>query len=601
MGDGGFKRKLAAILSADVKGYGRLMGADEVSTVQTLKEYRDVIAGIIQGHIGRVVDSPGDNILAEFASVVAATQCAVKIQQELHRRNVRLPEDRKMKLRIGINLGDVIQDGSRIYGDGVNIAARLEELAEAACICISGSVYDQVKNKLPLKFDYLGDRTVKNITDPVSVYRVIWQVEAISLRTGKIGRAAGLQFFNASKRPLLTHISITCLVMVVIMPFINFANVNLLIKIWQGRVVLLPNSQKVTVVTIEPGEHKKMNIKNGEELPQPYLSNPKMWRQYHPKVIKILRDLGTEVVGFDFWFSPAYDDPTKLATEKFIEGLNWSRKNNFPVVLGQAQNVQDPGIYNVADWGSIGLQIDLTWTNKVMYLKAWDIVNNSETAVAKPSLFIQALAKKLRLIPKIDHKGVHLIGKHIPRRLWIAFAQTPFKKVAYHEVYNGWADKALFSGRIVLIGLSDPNADYFQTRFSPRDFTPDDKDDSYGMPGVFLCAHAINQIISGYYHHEVDDEWHGFIGGTGFSFVELKSLIVLLLEIIITCLVLYGAKFLIRRKARVKLNFFVMSMTAAVLSIVLAIIPVLFGLANFLIASLVFIPLAGRQTYAGRV
>lgn len=194
-----------------------------------------------------------------------------------------------------------------------------------------------------------------------------------------------------------------------------------------------------------------------------------------------------------------------------------------------------------------------------------------------------------------------MIGKRIPRRLWMAFAQTPFKKVSYHEIYNGWADKALFSGRVALIGLSDPSTDYFQTPFSPRDFTPDDKDDSYGMPGVFLYAHAINQIINGYYHKEVNDEWFGFMGASGFSLIELESLIILLLEIIITCLVLYGVKFLIRKKERVKLNIFVMGMIAAALIGVLAIIPVLFGLANFLVASLVFIALAARQIHSARV
>ncbi len=595
------KRKLTAILSADVKGYSRMMGEDDVATVQTLKDCRKIMASIIQAHHGRIVDSPGDNLLAEFASVLDATQGAVKIQQALDRQNARLPENRKMKFRIGINLGDVIQDESRIYGDGVNIAARLEGLAEAGGICISGSVYEQVKNKLSLEFDYLGDRSVKNISDPISVYRVIWQAEAISLRAGKTRRAAGLQFLTASKRPLLTYMGITCLVMIIVMPFLNYANVNLLAKIWQCRVVLLPNSQKITVVTIGPGEHKKMNIKKGAEQPPPYLSNPKMWRQYHPTVIKILRDLGTEAVGFDFWFPPAYDDPTKSATEKFIEGLRRSRKNNFPVVLGQAQNVQDPGIYKAADWGSISLEKDLTWINKVMYLKAWDTVKLSEAAIDKPSLFVLILAKKLRLTPEIDAKGVHLIGKRIPRRLWMAFAQTPFKKVSYHEIYNGWADKALFSGRIALIGLSNLSTDYFQTPFSPRDFTPDDKDDSYGMPGVFLYAHAINQIINGYYHNEVNDEWFGFIGGSGFTLIELEGLIILLLEIIITCLVLYGAKFLIRKKKRVKLNIFVMGMVAVVLISALAIIPVLFGLANFLVASLVFIALAARQMHSARV
>ena len=595
------KRKLTAILSADVKGYSRLMGEDDVATVQALKDCRKIMASVIEAHRGRIVDSPGDNLLAEFASVLDAVQCAVEIQQALDRRNTGLPENRQMKFRIGINLGDVIEDGSRIYGEGVNIAARLEALAEAGGICISGSVYQQVKNRLSLEFDYQGDRSVKNIVDPVSVYRVILQPEAIAPSTAQKRRAAGLKFWSVSKRPLLIPVAITCLVMIIVMPFINHFNGNLLTKIWQCRVVLLPNSQKVTIVSIGPNEHKKMNVKKGEEPPGPYLSDPKLWRQYHPTIIKMLHDLNAEAVGFDFWFPPAYDDPAKRATEKFIEGLRWSQKNNLPVVLGQAQNAQDPGIYKAADWGSISLAKDLTWINKVMYLKAWDTVKLSETTIEKPALFVQLLAKKLRLTPRIDGKGVHLIGKRIPRRLWIAFAQTPFKNVAYHEVYNGWADKASFSGRIALVGLSYPDTDYFHTPYSPRDFTPDDKDDSNGMPGVFLYAHAINQIINGYYHHEVNDEWRGFTGDNGFSMVELESLMILLLEIIISCLVLYGAKFLFRKKERVKLNVFVMSATAAALIIVLALIPVLFGLANIMLASLVFIALTARQTHPGRV
>jgi class 3 adenylate cyclase/CHASE2 domain-containing sensor protein len=589
------KRKLTAILSADVKGYSRLMGEDDVATVQALKDCRRIMASDIESHRGRIVDSPGDNLLAEFASVLDAVQCAVEIQQALDRRNAGLPENRQMKFRIGINVGDVIEDGSRIYGEGVNIAARLEALAEAGGICISGSVYEQVKNRLSLDFNYLGDRSVKNIADPVSVYRVIRQTEAVLPGTVKKRRAPGLKFLSASKHPLLIYIGMTCLVMIIVMPFINHFNGNLLTKIWQCRVVLLPNSQKVTVVSIAPDEYKKMNVKKGEEPPGPYLTDPKLWRQYHPTVIKMLHDLKAEAVGFDFWFPPAYDDPAKRATERFIEGLRWSKENNFPVVLGQAQNLQDPGIYKAADWGSISLAKDLTWINKVMYLKSWDTVKFSDTATEKPALFVQLLAKKLRLTPRIDGKGVHLIGRPIPRRLWMAFAQTPFKNVAYHEVYNGWADKGSFLGRIVLIGLSDPETDYFQTPYSPRDFTPDDNEDSYGMPGVFLYAHAINQIINGYYHHEINDEWLGFSGENGFSMVELETLMVLLLEIIFTCLVLYGAKFLVRKKERIKLNVFVMSLTAAALVIGLALIPVLFGLANIAVASLIFIALAARQ------
>jgi adenylate cyclase len=165
------KRKLTAILSADVKGYSRLMGEDEEWTVRTLSAYREIMRGLIQQHRGRIVDAPGDNVLAEFASVVDAVQCAVEIQQVLRAKNAVMPENRRMEFRIGINLGDVIEEGEQIYGDGVNIAARLEGLAEAGGICISGSAYEQIENKLPLKYQYLGEHQVKNITKPVRAYR----------------------------------------------------------------------------------------------------------------------------------------------------------------------------------------------------------------------------------------------------------------------------------------------------------------------------------------------------------------------------------------------------------------------------------------------
>jgi adenylate cyclase len=167
------ERKLAAILSADVKGYSRLMGEDEIATVRTLTAYREVMATLIQQHRGRVVDAPGDNLLAEFASAVDAVECAAAVQRELKSRNAELPVARRMEFRIGINLGDVIVEGERIYGDGVNIAARVEGLAEAGGLSISGMVYDQVKGKLALQYEPLGEHAVKNIREPVRVYRVL--------------------------------------------------------------------------------------------------------------------------------------------------------------------------------------------------------------------------------------------------------------------------------------------------------------------------------------------------------------------------------------------------------------------------------------------
>jgi adenylate cyclase len=179
------QRKLAAILSADVKGYSLLMGQDEEETVRTLKTYRGIIGTIVQKHRGRVVDSPGDNLLAEFASVIEAVRCAVAIQEELRARNADRPEDRRMEFRIGVNLGDVIVEEDMIYGDGVNIAARIEGLAEGGGISISGTVYDQVENKLALQYESLGEHTVKNIKKPVRVYRVRVQADAVVSETSR--------------------------------------------------------------------------------------------------------------------------------------------------------------------------------------------------------------------------------------------------------------------------------------------------------------------------------------------------------------------------------------------------------------------------------
>jgi adenylate cyclase len=176
----GFKRKLAAILSADVEGYSRLMGQNEEQTIRTLTSYRAVISDVVQQYRGRIVDTPGDNILAEYASVVDAVESSVKIQTELAERNADLPMNQRMQFRIGINLGDVVEEEGRIYGDGVNIAARVESMAEAGGICISGRVYDQVENKLDCKYDYLGEKQVKNISRPIRVYNLLMKAESSS-------------------------------------------------------------------------------------------------------------------------------------------------------------------------------------------------------------------------------------------------------------------------------------------------------------------------------------------------------------------------------------------------------------------------------------
>ena len=166
-------RKLRAILSADVKGYSLLMADDEAHTIQTLKTYRQIISDLISQHSGRVVDYPGDNLLAEFSSAVEGVEAAVQIQNRLKKENAKFVEDKRLQFRIGVNIGDVVNDGDRIYGSGVNVAARIEGIADAGGICISRNTYDQVKDKLDLGFEYLGEHEVKNIQEPVRVYKVL--------------------------------------------------------------------------------------------------------------------------------------------------------------------------------------------------------------------------------------------------------------------------------------------------------------------------------------------------------------------------------------------------------------------------------------------
>ncbi|MCK5487907.1 MAG: adenylate/guanylate cyclase domain-containing protein, partial [Desulfobacterales bacterium] len=191
MAQNGFKRRLTAILSADVEGYSRLMRDDEEATIQRLTTYRTAMTAMIQQYRGRVVDAPGDNLLAEFTSVVDAVNCAVEIQRELAERNAELSEEHRMKFRIGVNLGDVFEEGERIYGDGVNIAARMESLAEGGGICISGTVYDAIESKIGLEYESLGEQEVKNIDKPVRVYRVLSFPGAAAHRVIKAKKAVG--------------------------------------------------------------------------------------------------------------------------------------------------------------------------------------------------------------------------------------------------------------------------------------------------------------------------------------------------------------------------------------------------------------------------
>src|SRR6202158_664167 len=163
-------RRLSAIVVADVAGYSRLMGLDEVGTAGMLREHRAVSDALVAKHGGRIVKTTGDGLLLEFPSVVDAVECAVAVQAVMAERNQGVPEDRRMLLRIGINLGDILIDGDDILGDGVNIAARLEGIADPGGICISSSAYDHVRGKVTVDFSDLGEQSLKNIERPVRVY-----------------------------------------------------------------------------------------------------------------------------------------------------------------------------------------------------------------------------------------------------------------------------------------------------------------------------------------------------------------------------------------------------------------------------------------------
>ncbi|PHQ67233.1 MAG: adenylate cyclase [Sneathiella sp.] len=178
-------RKLTTILCADIAGYSRLMNGDESRTLDRLKETRRIFSDFLAQYSGRLVNMTGDGIVADFASVVNAVQCAVEFQNSINEDNKNIPSDDKMLFRVGLNLGDVIIEGDDIFGEGVNVASRLEALAPVGGICISGSVFDQVKNKLPRSFEFLGNKTVKNIAEPVAVYALSLTDEPQNLSTAK--------------------------------------------------------------------------------------------------------------------------------------------------------------------------------------------------------------------------------------------------------------------------------------------------------------------------------------------------------------------------------------------------------------------------------
>src|SRR3954470_5269297 len=204
------QRRLAAILAADIAGYSRLMGGDEEGTLSALKALRRELADPkIKEHRGRIVKTTGDGLLLEFASVVDAVRCAVEVQREMAERNAGVPPDRRLEFRIGINVGDIIKDGRDIYGDGVNVAARLEALAEPGGICVSRVVRDQVRDKLAISFEDMGEQQVKNIARPVWAYKL--RPEGVTLKT-------------AAPVPILSPIARTPRLSIVVLPFTNLSD-----------------------------------------------------------------------------------------------------------------------------------------------------------------------------------------------------------------------------------------------------------------------------------------------------------------------------------------------------------------------------------------
>ena len=192
MAENGNQRRLATILAADVVGYSKLMAADEEATVRTLRAHREVMDRLIARHDGRIFNTAGDAVLAEFGSAVEAVRCAITIQDELRVRNAELVPERQMLFRIGVNVGDVLVNGTDLLGDGVNIAARLEGIAQPGGICISGSTFEQVKNKLSVGFEDLGPQQVKNIPEPVPAFGITSApVSVVGDTAAPVGEAAG--------------------------------------------------------------------------------------------------------------------------------------------------------------------------------------------------------------------------------------------------------------------------------------------------------------------------------------------------------------------------------------------------------------------------
>ena len=217
MNDNPIQRKLKAIVIADVYGYSKLMMDDDEHTVETISAYREIIGDLIEKHQGRVVDSPGDNIMAEFDSALNAVDSAIEIQTTLKSENQQLLTARRMSFRIGISLGDIIQKDNRIYGDGVNIAARIQQVADPGGICVSRGIYDQVKKKLDRRFESIGPYSIKKLPEPIMIYRICLSSECPKKKENR---------FHLAWEKKTLCVCIACILVPVIVFFMGSPNGN---------------------------------------------------------------------------------------------------------------------------------------------------------------------------------------------------------------------------------------------------------------------------------------------------------------------------------------------------------------------------------------
>ncbi|MGV7224995.1 MAG: adenylate/guanylate cyclase domain-containing protein [Nitrospinales bacterium] len=438
MADEGFKRKLTTILSADVEGYSRLMGDDEEATVRTLTAYRDVLTTLIQQHNGKVVDSPGDNLLAEFVSVVDAVQCAVAVQKEIKTRNDQLPKNRRMLFRIGINLGDVIQEKGRIYGDGVNIAARLESLANPGGICISKTAFDQIESKLPYGYEFLGDQTVKNIAKPVSAYRVLMEP-----RVTIAGEPEKEKRSPARRMPILVG-AVAIIVLAVALgiwqfyirrPSVEPASVDKM-------TFPLPDKPSIAVLPFNnlSGDPEQTYLVDGlteniigglSKIPEMFViaSNSSFTYKGKPvKVQQVAEDLGVRYV---LEGSVQRSDEQLRVTAQLIDALNgrhvWSEK--YDRKMEDFFSVQDEITLNIA----IAMQVKLTQGEQAKVRHATDNLDAWGLAVKAHDLFETYARENIAKARELFKKSVELDPNYA--YAWSYLGWTYWIDGVYHSAH----------------------------------------------------------------------------------------------------------------------------------------------------------------------